>query len=144
MRRVVTVALVVSAAAAVGQVLAAKARRGEDSDAEFRRVAVLAGQEVKSLSGEFRAADVLVGLGGVTIDLTDAQLAEGGAVVRIRGAVGGVNVEVPSDWRVTGDLVGFGGMNLDTTPVDDLPDDAPTLHLDARVIMGGVNVDGRH
>jgi hypothetical protein len=141
---VATVALAIGAAAAVGQVIARKASRGDDGDPEVRRVAVLTGQEVKSTSGQFRAADVVVGLGGVTIDLTDAQLASGGAVVRVRGAVGGVNVEVPGHWRVTGDLVGLGGMNLDTTPVDDLPDDAPTLHLDARVLMGGVNVDGRH
>jgi hypothetical protein len=138
------VLLAVGGAAAVGQVIARRAGRGEDSDDEFRRVAVLAGQEVKSLAGHFRSGEVVVGLGGVTIDLTDAQLAKGGAVLRIRGAVGGVNVEVPSAWRVTGDLNGLGGMNLDTTPVDDLPDDAPHLHLDARVIMGGVNVDGRH
>ncbi|MDH4354301.1 MAG: cell wall-active antibiotics response protein [Actinomycetota bacterium] len=144
MRKLLAVPLLVGAAVAVGQVVARRASRGEDSDAEFRRVALLAGQEVKSRSEQFRAADVVVGLGGVTIDLTDARLADGGAVVRIRGAVGGVHVEVPSDWRVTGDLTGFGGMNLDTTPVDDLPDDAPALHLDARVIMGGVNVEGRH
>jgi len=142
MKKLLTFAAIAGLATAAGQVVSRIGRRGEDTDDEFRRIAVMGGQEVHSYAEELRSADVVVGMGGVNIDLTDARLAPEGAVLRVRGAMGGVNIEVPDSWRVTGDLKGLGGLNLDTTPTDDLPADAPHLHLDALVLMGGVNVDG--
>lgn len=144
MKKLLAFTALTALAAGAGQVLARVGRRGEDTDDEFRRVAVMTGVELTSAAEEFRGGDVLVGMGGVSVDLTGATLAPEGAVLRVRGAMGGVNVEVPDSWRVTGDLKGLGGLNLDTTPADDLPPDAPHLHLDAFVVMGGVNVDGVH
>lgn len=142
MRKLFAFTAVAALAAAAGQVMARVGRRGEDTDDDFRRVAVMSGTELVSHAEELRGGDVLVGMGGVNLDLTGATLAPEGAVLRIRGAMGGVNVVVPSTWRVTGDLKGPGGINLDTTPPDDLPPDAPALHVDAVMVMGGVNVDG--
>lgn len=129
-------------AAGAGQVMARVGRRGEVTDDEFRRIAVMSGEELVSQAEEFRGGDLLLGMGGVNLDLTGATLAPEGAVLRVRGVMGGVQVVVPSTWRVTGDLKGLGGINLDTTPADDLPPDAPELHVDALVLMGGVNVEG--
>jgi len=128
-------------AVAAGQALARAGRRGEETDDEFRRVAVMSGTELACQAEEFRGGDLLVGMGGVNLDLTGATLAPEGAVLRVRGVMGGVNVVVPSSWRVTGDLKGLGGINLDTTPVDDLPPGGPGLRVDALVLMGGVNVE---
>lgn len=142
MRRLITFTAVAALAAGAGQVMARIGRRGEDTDDDFRRLALMGGTELVSRAEELRGGDVLVGLGGANLDLTGATLAPEGAVLRVRGVMGGVNVVVPSTWRVTGDLKGLGGLNLDTSPADDLPPDAPTLHVDAVVVMGGVNVEG--
>ena len=142
MRKLIAFTALAALAAGAGQVMARVGRRGEDTDDDFRRVAVMGGQELVSHAEELSGGDVLVGMGGVNLDLTGATLAPEGAVLRIRGAMGGVNVVVPSSWRVTGDLKGPGGLNLDTTPPDDLPPDAPRLHVDAVLVMGGVNVEG--
>lgn len=142
MKKLLALAALTGLGVGAGQLLARYGRRGEDTDDEFRRIAVMNGQELSSAAEEFRGADLLVGMGGVSLDLTGATVAPEGAVLRVRGAMGGVNVEVPDTWRVTGDLKGLGGLNLDTTPADDLPADAPHLHLDAVMVMGGVNVAG--
>lgn len=142
MKKLLALATLTGLGVAAGQLLARYGRRGEETDDEFRRVAVMGGQELASAAEELRGGDLLVGMGGISVDLTGATVAPEGAVLRVRGAMGGVNVEVPDSWRVTGDLKGLGGLSLDTTPADDLPPEAPHLHLDAVMVMGGVNVSG--
>jgi hypothetical protein len=142
MKKLLSFAVLTGLAVGAGQLAARYGRRGEDTDDDFRRVALANGQDLRCHAEELRGADLLVGMGGISLDLTGARLAPEGAVLRVRGAMGGVNVEVPDSWRVTGDLKGLGGLNLDTTPADDLPADAPHLHLDAVMVLGGVNIEG--
>ena len=129
-------------AVGAGQLASRYGRRGGDTDDEFRRVNVLHGEEMVCRAEELRGVDLLLGMGGMQCDLSRATVAPEGATVRVRGVMGGVNIVVPDTWRVTGDIRGPGGLNLDTTPPDDLPSDAPALHIDAVMVFAGVNVQG--
>ena len=55
--------------------------------------------------------------------------------------MGGVQVFVPEKWkvRITNQVVA-GGVNADVTPADHLPPENPTLIVDVRAYMGGVDI----
>jgi hypothetical protein len=142
MRRLLVVGAVAGVAVGVGQIVSHRARRGDGSSDDLRRAAVLGGCDLHIRSTALRRVELLVGLGGVNLDLTGARLDPEGATVQIRGLLGGVNVVVPDDWRVTSSSRGPGGVELDTTPADDLPSSAPHLHLESTLALAGVAVEG--
>lgn len=108
---------------------------------EFDLVNVMDGAEFASHAIALRGASVKNIMGGVEIDLTDARLAPGGAYLEVKTIMGGTEVTVPRGWRVR--LIGSavaGGHELDVTPEDDLSADSPQLTIQARTIMGALEV----
>jgi len=78
--------------------------------------------------------------GGATLDMREARL-DPGATVDALALFGGVDVIVPTGWRVDlGGLPIFGGYDDKTTGDGDLPPDAPVLRVAATAIFGGVDV----
>ncbi len=108
---------------------------------EFDIVNVMDGTEFASHAIALRGASVRNIMGGVEIDLTDARLAPGGAYIEVETIMGGTEVTVPRGWRVrlVGDVIA-GGHELDVTPEDDLNADSPQLTIQARTIMGALEV----
>jgi hypothetical protein len=78
-------------------------------------------------------------IGGMNLDLREAQLTAPEVVVTAVSVIGGVNLIVPPGIRVEVDHFGLvGGRNIDT---DEIPEpDAPTVRLRAFAIIGGVKV----
>jgi hypothetical protein len=78
-------------------------------------------------------------IGGMNLDLREAQLTAPEVVVTAVSVIGGVNLIVPPGIRVEVDHFGLvGGRNIDT---DETPEpDAPTVRLRAFAIIGGVKV----
>ena len=97
------------------------------------------GLERKVSSQEFRGGDVTAIMGGAEIDLRQARLAGGEAVVEVLVMWGGVDFFVPPDWKVTVEAVPFMGGIEDTTRLS--PGEVRG-HLVIRglVVMGGVEV----
>ena len=128
----------------VGQILSENYEGDEaDSDAdEFRVGAVLSGKQVVSRAKALRSIETKVFMGGVDLDLRDATLAPRGAHLSLNVTAGGVRVAVPPTWLVVvaDDVVG-GAVEVDTTPADDLPTDAPVLTVEATVRSGGVMIE---
>ena len=77
-------------------------------------------------------------MGGVDLDLRDAILDPDGASLELKATMGGFQVTVPAEWAVDfkDDSV-TGGFEVDVTPLEDLPEDAPKLHIHAVAKMGG-------
>ena len=67
-------------------------------------------------------------MGGVDLDLRDAILDPDGASLELKATMGGFQVTVPAEWAVDfkDDSV-TGGFEVDVTPLEDLPEDAPKL-----------------
>lgn len=138
---VLAIAAIPVTAYVVGQVLSRQVDEGEAHDDEFRRLALMNGVDMQVTSRQFRHARIDLGMGGANIDLTSAELAPAGATVELHGAMGGLNLSVPPDWRVTAESDSpTNGLNIVTTPDDELSSDAPHLHVVSHAKMSGINV----
>ena len=107
---------------------------------EINSIAVLGSARVGSSSKHFRRGSATAVMGGVTVDLTEAEPHDHGARLGVTAILGGVDVIVPHGWLV--ELRGLpllGGWD-DTTDRTNLPSDAPRLDITALVVLGGVEV----
>jgi len=101
-------------------------------------VAVFSGRRVVNTAPRFLGGSATAVFGGVEVDLTGATI-EGEAVLDAVALFGGVDVEVPTGWRVVLDGPAiFGGNESHVPPPRE--DDAPTLHVRGTAIFGGVDV----
>jgi hypothetical protein len=116
--------------------------RSEESDT-FDIVVTFGGRELKSVAKEFAGGSVLCAFGGVELDLREATLDPVGAYLEIDCWFGGVDVTVPFGWRVLmNPRVAMGGVDNEAAANNaGLPEDAPTLEIDARVVFGGISVN---
>ncbi len=102
-------------------------------------IVVFSGREIASTSQQFRGGSVLAVFGGTDLDLREAQLDPGGAVLDVVAAFGGVDIVVPTAWRVrVSGLPIFGGWS--NKPPGPVPEDAPLLAINALTIFGGMEV----
>jgi hypothetical protein len=140
-RRVVVGWLAVSAAS----VLAALALRrlvpafGGESDDVFSLVYAMSGGEFVSSATELRSGEVTAFMGGAQIDLRNAQIADR-ATLDLRAWMGGVDVIVPSTWRVEIASSVFMGGIANLTDPDGAGTSAPLLLVSAKAVMGGIEV----
>jgi hypothetical protein len=136
---VIVIAAVQAAAIVAGRIAARRVDTGDAESDELRRLAVLNGVNLAITSQSFRHARFDLGMGGVNIDLTTAQLSPAGAEIEVYGAMGGLNLTVPAQWRVTADA-DDPRVGIKMPEQIDLPDDAPHLHVASHGKMLGVNV----
>ena len=102
--------------------------------------ALFGGSHASNRSEHFRHADVTAVLGAATLDLREAAAAPGARVDAL-ALFGGVDVIVPSDWRVqVSGLPVFGGYQDKTGGDRGLAPDAPELTVVATALFGGVEV----
>ncbi len=112
---------------------------GDESSDEFSIVSTMGGTTFASTADAVTGGRVCVFLGGVELDLSAAEIVDGATIV-LHAVLGGIDVIVPSTWRVevvTSSLIGGIG-NL--TDPDGRPDDAPLLLVDATAVLGGIEI----
>ena len=98
----------------------------------------LGGVNRKSTSRVFQAADATAIMGGCTIDLRDADLGPGTAVVDAFAFWGGIEVLVPPNWVVINKVLPImGGVDDKTRQT---PDPGKEILIRGTVIMGGVGI----
>jgi predicted membrane protein len=119
-----------------------KARSSEavtDADAVIHSFAMMAGVKRQSFSREFRGGDANAIMGGVELDLRNAQIREGDEVIIDVFAIwGGVEIKVPPHWRVVGSVLPIMGAFVDNTHPAGEP--GPTIQIRGTAIMGGIDV----
>jgi hypothetical protein len=103
-------------------------------------VAIMGGEERKGRWRPARRTNAVSIMGGVDIDLREAELADG-AEILATAVMGAVTITVPPGVSV--ELSGFALMGGNTGPNDkSLPlPDAPVVHVRAYSLMGGVVVE---
>ena len=122
----------------VGQMIAKRMTKGDESSDEFQVAAVMGGKKFESHARDLKSGSAITSMGGIEIDLRDATLDSGGARLELKTTMGGIQVIVPNDWAVDVDKKSLaGGFDVKVTPLEDLPEDAPKLHVHAVTRMGG-------
>ena len=115
--------------------------RGDAESDEVRLVAILNGVAIRSRAEAFRGGSMFSWLGGIALDLREAQLAPE-ARLELGSLFGGVAIRIPAGWKVISDVRSLaGGVAINApAPADD---DAPTLHLSGFTAFGGIAVGAK-
>lgn len=110
-----------------------------DEDSVVHAFAIMAGVKRRNSSSDFRGGDANAIMGGVFLDLTGAQIRDGGPVVIDAFAFwGGVEIRVPPHWRIESQVLPLmGGFEDNTKPAGEA---GPRLVLRGTAIMGGIEV----
>jgi len=138
---VVKVIVVLAGLWALGQALARRRTVGDETSDEFAIAVYVGGIQRACKATSLRRGSVSVVLGGVDLDLREATLDPSGADLHLSATLGGVNVTVPSEWRVVvEDRATLGGVEALVTDPEELPDDAPLLRVAAHARLGGVSI----
>lgn len=115
--------------------------QGDASSDEVRLVAIMNGVAIKSHARDFRGGSLLSWLGGIAVDLREAQLAPD-AHLEVASLFGGIAIRVPEGWRVESDVKALAGGVAVNVP-DPPGNDAPTLRVTGYSAFGGVAVEAR-
>jgi len=115
--------------------------RYSDSDpsSTVSAIAILGGVEKTCSSLNFRGGEITAIMGGCEIDLSQADMPAGEAVIRTFAMWGGIEMKVPEDWTVTVQALPFlGGYEQRTRA----PLEGPRKNLIVKgfAIMGGVEI----
>ena len=113
--------------------------KGEEAGEHPHLFALMAGNEVRSITRGFRGADLGAVMGGVTLDLTRAQMEGESATIDVVAFWAGIEIRVPQDWVVTSQVFPLmGGYEDNTKPAAEGP--SKRLLLRGVAVMGGVEV----
>lgn len=112
---------------------------GDDDSDVFAAVAAMNGAEIVNRSDSFRAGSGTAVMGGMTIDLTEADIASS-ATLELTAVAGGIEVTVPDTWHVEMTSSLFAGGVENFTDPGAAANDAPLLVVDARAYFGGIAI----
>jgi hypothetical protein len=117
----------------------APAAPGAGDDSTFSTFVMWSGIERKVGSPDFRGGDVTAIMGGAEIDLRQAKMPVGRAIVDVTVMWGGVDLFVPTDWKVTVEALPLLAGIEDATRA---PAGEVRGHLVVKgvVLMGGVEI----
>lgn len=100
--------------------------------------AFLSGVDSRNKSDDYRGGKANALLGGINLDLRDAQIRKT-AHLNTFAFMGGIEVRVPREWRVTvSGMPLLGGWEDKTQKPESTK--APVLTIDATCIMGGIEI----
>jgi predicted membrane protein len=113
-------------------------RRGVESQPSGTTWAgILSPRKVSVDSRDFTGGRIVAIMGGVDLDLTGAEIAQGPAIIEILIIIGGGSIRIPDGWEVVGETVPFmGGMDIKTRSKRT----GRQLILRGLIVMGGLDV----
>ena len=117
---------------------------GDSNDDYIDETSIFGGSEKSFSSQNFKGGKVTAILGGSDIDLSQAKLPTGGAMLDIFCIFGGSNLIVPNDWMVVNEsFVLFGGFadKRRHTSIQEA-DNQQILRIKGIVIFGGAEIKG--
>ena len=113
----------------------------ENSDA-VGLASVMDGKALKSRARAFRGGSALTLAGASLIDLREAELEPEGARLQLSTVMGGTASSCPEGWNVKvqgAAMLGAVQVHLDDA-AEEPPEDAPTLEVEAKAIMGSIEI----
>ena len=112
---------------------------GVDNGGITSGLAILGGCGRKVVSPDFRGAELTALMGGGKLDLREAGMADGQAVVRVLVLMGGFEILVPDTWNVIVEATPFLG-GVEVKARTSLNPSAPRLIVRGFVMMGGLEI----
>ncbi|MCE3295680.1 MAG: hypothetical protein K0R65_1394 [Crocinitomicaceae bacterium] len=110
-------------------------------DDYFESRAFFGGVSKKVVSKNFKGANISSIFGGTELDLSNADF-EKEAAIAINCVFGGINIIVPSNWKVKSDInTAFGGVD-DTRNISLVDENGKLLTLTGSCTFGGVEISG--
>ena len=128
-----------------------RARQARDAARNDNRVsatAIIGAAEERNRSKDFEGGQVTAFMGGVELDLREADVIEKPARIEVTVVMGGAEIYVPDHWVVKKDVLPImGGVNESRTVVgreetDELLEELPDLVVGGFVLMGGLEIKG--
>jgi predicted membrane protein len=112
----------------------------DDPSSTVHAFAMMAGVHYQNTSQSFRGGDANAIMGGVELDLRNASIKEGEpAVIDAFAMWGGVEITVPENWRITGQVLPLlGGFDDKTTTSK--TGGGPELIVKGAAVMGAIVV----
>lgn len=110
-----------------------------DAASTVSAFAVLGGVKRRCVSPEFRGGDLNAIMGGCELDLRQASIVGGEAVIDAFAMWGGIEIRVPEDWTVVVEGIPILGAFVDKT-VHNSASNNKVLVIRGAAIMGGVEV----
>ena len=112
-----------------------------EKETQTHAFALMSGNVRKNDSEAYRGGDLMAFMGGVDLDLRQAQTSPEGAVIDAFAMWGGIEIKVPEGWRVVSEVVPLlGGYEDNTKPPADPESVRGRLVVRGVVIMGGIEV----
>lgn len=113
--------------------------RSEEDDT-VHSVAIMAGHELRCDAPAFRGGSLTAIMGGCELDLTGATPVSGGADLDLLAVWGGIEIRVPSEWKVVSHVTPLLGGFEDSREVVAGDSNAPRLTLRGVAVMGGIEI----
>ena len=102
--------------------------------------AILSGRKIRSTARDYAGSGIFAFMGGCELDLTEADIIHGPAAIDAFVMWGGIEIYVPDNWEVVGEVIPFmGGFEVKTGA------GSPQRRLFVRgaAFMGGIEVKRR-
>jgi predicted membrane protein len=108
----------------------------------IRRTAVFSGLDLESASNAFQGGSLSAVFAGIELDLRNAQPASEKMLMDVSAIMGGIEIRVPSTWRVhtTGTPVLGGIENRTIGRLAEVGTDTPLLIVRCTAILGGIEI----
>lgn len=101
-------------------------------------MAFLGGANLKNNSQDFQGGEITAWMGGAVLNLKDADI-KTSATVKATAIMGGVEIHVPTNWKINiNGLPIMGGWDDKTKQIT--TDDSKTLNINATAVMGGIDI----
>jgi hypothetical protein len=133
------VAVTVAALVGVFTVKKVNPAFGDQDDDWFSVVAVIGGRDFASTADRLEEGSALAVMGGVDLDLREATIGPG-AKLKLTAFMGGIDVTVPSSWRVEVIATERMGEVVDMLDRSDQDEEGPLLLVYAKSTMGGISI----
>jgi len=112
---------------------------GTDDESVISGVAILGGYRRTNNSKDFRGGELTAIMGGVELDLREASIKEGDAVLDLFAFWGGAKIRVPEDWTISLQGIPILGGFEDKTRAP-RADTGKRLVIKGYAIMGGAEI----
>lgn len=107
----------------------------------LRQLVVLGGLQTRNESQRFSGGELTVLMGGLELDLRDARIQGDRAAIEVTTLMGGAEIRVPKEWRVTSTGTPLlGGWENKTEHRPAKGETSPTLELTGVSLFGGVEI----